>query len=161
MIRLILRYVLFILAHISVTPFSAQAFLSAGLRPHSCSCIHVTNNANNDDANESVTSPNKTARDVVVTCMDGLLTNDSPWANAGLEVCWDYSSDNNRAAQGGSLDEFITYASNPTFATMVNAKDYSIENVGRYIPGTNTRGAMQTVLVKVQSSKGEERSFLW
>mmetsp|Transcript_8512 Transcript_8512/g.12780 ORF Transcript_8512/g.12780 Transcript_8512/m.12780 type:complete len:122 (-) Transcript_8512:986-1351(-) len=73
----------------------------------------------------------------------------------------DYSSDRNRAAQGGSFDEFITYASNPTFSTMVNAKEYSIENVGAYIKGTNTRGAMQTVLVKVQPLKGEERSFLW
>eukprot|EP00984_Skeletonema_dohrnii_P015200 scaffold6516_cov68-Skeletonema_dohrnii-CCMP3373.AAC.1 len=72
----------------------------------------------------------------------------------------DYSSDRNRAAQGGSFDEFITYASNPTFSTMVNAKEYSIENVGAYIPPTNTRGAMQTVLVKVQPLKGEERSFL-
>ena len=44
---------------------------------------------------------------------------------------------------------------------MVDAKEYSIESVGAYIPGTNTRGAMQTVLVKVQSSRGEDRSFLW
>jgi hypothetical protein len=102
-----------------------------------------------------------TALDIVITCMDGLSNNDTPWANAGLELCWEYSSDRNMAAQGGNLDKFITYASNPTFSAMVNAKEYSIENVGNLIPGTMTRGAMQTVLVKVQSLKGEERSFLW
>jgi hypothetical protein len=44
---------------------------------------------------------------------------------------------------------------------MVNAKEYSAENVGALIPSSMTRGAMQTVLIKVQSSKDEERSYLW
>ena len=108
-----------------------------------------------------MSSADKTARDVVVTCMDGLANNDNPWENAGLELCWDYSSDRNRAAQGGSFEEFISYASNPTFSSMVNAKGYSVENVGTLIPGSMTRGPMQTVLIKVQSCKGEERSYLW
>lgn len=144
---------------------STQAFLSSPiLAPRSCILATTNeNNADQEDTNISGSSSSSptTARDVVVACMEGLLNNDTPWANAGLEICWDYSSDRNRAAQGGSLDEFITYASNPTFSTMVNAKEYSIENVGEFIPGTNTRGAMQTVLVKVHSSKGEQRAFLW
>ncbi len=151
---------------------TAQAFLSAVIletnrRPHSSYLMSTTNaNDEQEDANinkssSSLNTAYVTARDVVVACMDGLSKNDSPWANAGLEICWEYSSDRNRAAQGGSLDDFITYASNPTFSAMVNAKEYSVEKVGAYIPGTMTRGAMQTVLIKVQSLKGEERSFLW
>lgn len=144
---------------------SAQAFLSAVIscQHHSTYFLSRTKTQAKDDESEdaSLNTADMTARDVVVTCMDGLLNNDTPWANAGLELCWDYSSDRNRAAQGGDFEEFISYASNPTFSTMVDAKEYSIENVGKYIPGTNTRGAMQTVLVKVQPLNGEERSFLW
>ena len=153
--RLMIRCSFLILVAILIS--SAQAFLSALIpRRHYNYCLSTTS-AKNDEPGDA----NATARDVVVACMDGLLNNDKPWANAGLELCWDYSSDRNRAAQGGSFDEFMNYASNPTFSTMVDAKEYSIESVGKYIPGTNTRGAMQTVLVKVQSSKGEDRSFLW
>ncbi len=144
---------------------SAQAFLSAVIPSHHHTYFSSrTKTQAKDDKQEDNASQNAadmTARDVVVACMDGLLNNDKPWANAGLELCWDYSSDRNRAAQGGDFEEFISYASNPTFSTMVDAKEYSIENVGKYIPGTNTRGAMQTVLVKVQPLTGEERSFLW
>lgn len=143
---------------------SAQAFLSALSQHHSTNFLSRTKSQAKDDKPEDASqnaADDMTARDVVVACMDGLLNNNTPWANAGLELCWDYSSDRNRAAQGGNFDDFINYASNPTFSTMVDAKEYSIENVGKYIPGTNTRGAMQTVLVKVQPLNGEERSFLW
>lgn len=153
MARLMIRSYFLVLVIHAILISSTQAFLPA-LIPRQHYYLSTTN-ANNDEPADA------SARDVVVACMDGLLNNDKPWANAGLELCWDYSSDRNRAAQGGSFDEFITYASNPTFSTMVDAKEYSIENVGSYIPGTNTRGAMQTVLVKVQSLKGEERAFLW
>jgi hypothetical protein len=150
---------------------NAQAFLSAAVlsidtkrRPYFSSSLS-TKDANDEQGesniNSSMSSADKTARDVVVTCMDGLANNDNPWENAGLELCWDYSSDRNRAAQGGSFEEFISYASNPTFSSMVNAKGYSVENVGTLIPGSMTRGPMQTVLIKVQSCKGEERSYLW
>lgn len=168
MARLMIRSYFLVLVIHAIFVSSAQAFLSA-LIPRQHYYLSTTTNANNDELgdaninenNSSLNTADATARDVVVACMDGLLNNDKPWANAGLELCWDYSSDRNRAAQGGSFVEFVTYASNPTFSTMVDAKEYSIENVGSYIPGTNTRGAMQTVLVKVQSLKGEERSFLW
>jgi hypothetical protein len=87
-----------------------------------------------------------TAQDVVTTCMNALLQNDKPRNNAGLEVCFDYSSDRCRAALGGSLEEFILYASNPTFGSMTNAIEYTIVNVGTITPATVTRGAMQTVV---------------
>ncbi|KAL3781213.1 hypothetical protein HJC23_003530 [Cyclotella cryptica] len=102
-----------------------------------------------------------TAENVVIACMDAMLKNDVPWSNAGLETCFDYSSDRCRAALGGSLDKFITYASNPTFGSMTHAKHYSILSVGPIIAAGATRGAMQTVLVKVTPAKGEDRRFLW
>ncbi|KAK1736587.1 hypothetical protein QTG54_012609 [Skeletonema marinoi] len=166
--RLMIRFPFAALVIQTILLSTAQAFLLATHpRQYQSSYLSTTNandapeDANINRGNSPLSAANVTARDVVVACMDGLLNNDTPWANSGLEICWDYSSDRNRAAQGGSFDEFITYASNPTFSTMVNAKEFSIENVGAYIKGTNTRGAMQTVLVKVQPLQGEERSFLW
>jgi hypothetical protein len=104
-----------------------------------------------------------TAQDVVTTCMNALLQNDKPRNNAGLEVCFDYSSDRCRAALGGSLEEFILYASNPTFGSMTNAIEYTIVNVGTIIPATVFRGAMQTVLINVTPANmgGDCRTFLW
>mmetsp|Transcript_23798 Transcript_23798/g.50522 ORF Transcript_23798/g.50522 Transcript_23798/m.50522 type:complete len:209 (+) Transcript_23798:120-746(+) len=101
------------------------------------------------------------AQQVVTTCMDAMLRNDFPYENAGFETCFDFSSDRCRAALGGSLEEFITYAHNPTFGSMKNALEYSILNVGPIISGSNTRGAMQTVLVRVTPQKGDNRTFLW
>ena len=109
----------------------------------------------------SGTNEGCTAQEVVTTCMDALLQNDHPWDNAGLEVTFDLSSDRCRAALGGSLDDFISYASNPTFGPLANAKEYSVVSVGPVIAATMTRGAMQTVLIKVQPAKGSERTFLW
>lgn len=102
-----------------------------------------------------------TAEVVVTACMDAMLTNDIPYDNHGLEVCFDFSSEYCRAALGGSLDEFISYASNPTFSTMTNALEYSVLSVGPVIQASMTRGAMQTVLVKVKPAKGDDRRFLW
>lgn len=102
-----------------------------------------------------------TAENVVIACMDAMLQNDVPWSNAGLETCFDYSSDRCRAALGGSLDKFITYASNPTFGSMTHAKHYSILSVGPIVAAGTTRGAMQTVLVNVTPAKGKDRRFLW
>ena len=101
------------------------------------------------------------AEDVVTACMDAMLQNDVPWLNHGLETCFDFSSDRCRASLGGNLDDFITFASNPTFGSMTNANKYDIVNVGPIIAGTPTRGSMQTVLVKVTPAKGGDRQFLW
>jgi hypothetical protein len=98
--------------------------------------------------------------DIVNLCMNALLQNGVPYINAGLETCWNFSSDTCRASQGGSLEHFIQHASNPIFASLVNAESWSVSSTGPIIPGTPTRGAMQTVLTKVVSA-GKEREFLW
>lgn len=115
---------------------------------------------NNEPQQSSLTSPHAdmTARD---TCMDALLQNENPRKNAGLEVCFDFSSDRCRAALGGNIENFILYASNPTFGSMMNANEYIVLSVGPIILATMTRGAMQTVLVKVTPSKGDHRTLLW
>ena len=102
-----------------------------------------------------------TAPDVVQMCMDTLTHNNKPYANAGLEVCFNFSSDRCRAAQGGSLEAFVQYAANPVFGSMIDALGWQVVSTGPIIQGTKTRGAMQTVLVNVQPRKGEERRFLW
>ncbi|KAL7531159.1 hypothetical protein ACHAXR_003877 [Thalassiosira sp. AJA248-18] len=101
------------------------------------------------------------AQDAVTTCMDALLQNDVPKENAGLEVCFNFSSDRCRAAFGGSLEDFILHASNPTFGSMTNANEYSVLSVGPVIAASMTRGAMQTVSIKVTPAKGNDRTFLW
>ena len=118
---------------------------------------------NNEPQQSSFTSPHAdmAARDVVTTCMEALLQNDNPRKNAGLNVCFDFSSDRCRAALGGNVEDFILYASNPTFGSMMNANEYIVLSVGPIIVATMTRGAMQTVLVKVTPSKGDHRTFLW
>lgn len=102
-----------------------------------------------------------TASDVVQMCMHMLTRNGKPYANAGMEVCWNFSTDRCRAAQGGSLEMFIQYAHNPIFGSMVNALDWQVVSTGPLIQGTATRGAMQTVLVNVQPQQGAQRRFLW
>ena len=102
-----------------------------------------------------------TAEDVVTTCMEALQQNDKPRENTGLKVCFGFSSDRCRAALGGNLDDFISYANNPTFGTMINAKDFVVFSVGPVIAATKTRGGMQTVLIKVKPTSGNDRVFLW
>ena len=105
---------------------------------------------------------NMTAQDVVIHCMNSMLHNDQPQKNAGLRVCFHYSSDRCHAALGGEIEKFISYASNPTFGSMKNALEYSILSVGPIIQAGKTRGAMQTVLVRVKPANGlEDRTFLW
>jgi hypothetical protein len=99
--------------------------------------------------------------EIVDLCMNALLHNGEPYANAGLEVCWNFSSDRCRAAQGSSLEQFIHFANNPVFGSMVNAKKWSVMSTGPIIPGTQTRGAMLTVLCHVIPSEGRSREFLW
>lgn len=102
------------------------------------------------------------APEVVMLCMDGLKKNNVPYGNAGLENCWNFSSDRCRAAQGGSLEAFIQFAANPIFSSMVDAAGWSAVSIGPLIEGTRTRGAMQTVLIDVTPAKGgADRRFLW
>jgi hypothetical protein len=107
--------------------------------------------------------PSLDALDVVHSCMSVLLDS----KDAGLEVCFHFSSDRCRAALGGSLERFREYATNPVFGYLVNCQDYSIVSVGPEIAGTTTRGAMRTVLMDAISTDDptkeprDERRFLW
>jgi hypothetical protein len=110
-----------------------------------------------------VAFPNRVyeATEIVDLCMNALLQNEEPYANAGLEVCWNFSSDRCRAAQGSSFESFLRFSQNPVFGSMVNAESWSVKSTGPIIPGTQTRGAMQTVLTEVIPAKGRTREFLW
>ena len=65
-----------------------------------------------------------------------------------------------RAAVGGSLADFLKYARNPTFAQLVDHESWS-GKLGNRIPATQTRGALTTTMVTVQTNRGQERKFLW
>ncbi len=88
---------------------------------------------------------------VVTLCMDALQMASS---NDALEVCFTFSSDRCRAAVGGTLEQFVRYADNPVFGTLVNCDGYEIISVGPIIPGASNglgsrRGEMQTFLVEI------------
>lgn len=110
--------------------------------------------------------PDYTATEVVTVCMNTLIERKD---GGGLEVCFNFSSDQCRAAVGGSLDNFAEYATNPVFGFLVACSDWKPVNIGPVIPGTPTRGAMQTVLMdailpaasyKSPADDGTRR-FLW
>ena len=106
-------------------------------------------------------NPSLEAIDVLSACMGTMLQRQE----AGLEVCWRFSSDRCRAALGGSLERFAQYATNPVFGYLVNCADYQVISVGPTIKGTPTRGDMQTILMEAKqcNDKVEEfpRRFLW
>lgn len=107
-------------------------------------------------------NPEVTPEDLVELCMTYLQYNDLACENSGLEVCFSFSSDRCRASNGGSMENFVRYANNPTFQSMVGALDWKILNVGTEISGTPTRGAMKTILVDVSPYKEKKhRRFLW
>jgi hypothetical protein len=99
--------------------------------------------------------------DVLSACMATLHSR----RDAGLEVCFNFSSDRCRAAIGGSLEKFAEYATNPVFGYLVKCGDYGVINVGPEITGTPTRGAMQTILMDARQSEDAvdefSRRFLW
>jgi hypothetical protein len=109
--------------------------------------------------------PDFTATDVVTVCMNTLIERRD---GGGLEVCFNFSSDQCRAAVGGSLDNFAEYATNPVFGFLVKCNGWSTVSIGSLIPGTPTRGAMQTVLMdailpteSLQPGDDGARRFLW
>ena len=51
----------------------------------------------------------------VALCMNALARNDEPCPDAGLTVCFSFSSDMCRAAVGGSLEEFRKYNSSASY----------------------------------------------
>jgi hypothetical protein len=112
--------------------------------------IPTTPNNNNENCIElPLPNTNWTPLQVVQICMKYLQTNNEPHTDSGLEVCYNFSSDSCRMANGGSLESFLLYSNNPVFQTLVNCQSYEILNVGPEIQGTQTRGIMQTVLINV------------
>lgn len=100
---------------------------------------------------DDITSPNPSfdALQVATLCMNA-LRDQSP--QDSLEVCFNFSSDRCRAAVGGTLEEFMAYAANPTFGKLVHCGGYKIKSVGPIIAGSVTRGAMQTIMVEIQKA---------
>ncbi len=133
--------------------------------------------ASSDGTPESMTQPLPTSNDhmtpeeVVTTCMRYLQGKGDPTPmqeRAGLEICYNFSSDSCRMANGGSLESFLQRANNPVFQTMVGCAQWEVVNVGPEIAGTPTRGAMQTVLIDVMprlvmdgGAERNDRQFLW
>lgn len=103
------------------------------------------------------------SEEVVTLCMEALANNNNPKENAGLEVCYDFSSDRCRAANGETLEAFIHFAGNPIFRLMVDALEWKTLSVGPEISPGPTRGAMKTVLISVRprNTNLKERNFLW
>lgn len=108
-----------------------------------------------------VPNPEMTSDEVISMCVGGLQSNSEPYPNAGLEINFNFSSDRCRAIQGGSLSNFIEFANNPTFGSMINAKSWRVLSVGPVIRGTQTRGDMQTFLVNIVPASGNKRQFVW
>jgi len=104
-----------------------------------------------------------TPEEVVSTCMKNLQLHE----HAGLEICYNFSSDSCRMANGGSLESFLQHANNPVFRSMIDCIQWEVINVGPEIKGTPTRGTLQTVLVNVVPKVAEsgalrnDRTFLW
>ena len=113
-------------------------------------------------AEAEVPSPDLTYSDeeALATVMNALGSNDEPYKNAGLEVCFNFSNDMCRAAVGGSLEEFFRYATNPTFSCLVDHKNYEARLSSRMKKG-KFRGPMSTFVVDVAKKSGGSRSFLF
>jgi hypothetical protein len=112
--------------------------------------------------------PSLTAEQIVRFCMDSFVEYPNN-SHVGLEVCFSFSSDQCRAALGGSFMEFTEYAQNPTFQYLITTPSYSLVSIGPIIPGTAHRGSMQTILMEIESkmndddssSEAARRRFLW
>jgi hypothetical protein len=63
-------------------------------------------------------------------------------------------------AGGASFEDFVKYAQNPTFQSMVGCTGFERQPVN-VIPGSETRGALATQLVRITDTKGKLRPFLW
>jgi hypothetical protein len=146
--------------------FLANAFLPIPIIPATTSRSNMNNYARLFTASSSSSSsasssnqiattattpnPDLDAIQVATLCMDALKLNNP---NDALETCFVFSSDRCRAAVGGNLEEFLRYANNPVFSSLVECDDYEIVNTGPVIPGGPHRGEMQTVLISI-SNKG-------
>lgn len=99
---------------------------------------------------QSCPQPAFSALEIVTLCMDALQNEVLPQTSLG--ICFEFSTDRCRAAVGGTLDDFVKYASNPVFGSLVHCQDYRILSVGPVIPGSQHRGEMRTVLVEIDKA---------
>lgn len=104
-----------------------------------------------EDVMASYPNPHYTAIDVVTICMQSLHACSVP--SDALSVCFVFSSDQCRAAVGGTLTEFIKYANNPIFGSLVQCEQYKIVSIGPIISPSQHRGEMQTVLIEITKSR--------
>lgn len=92
-------------------------------------------------------------------CMNALEKNDLE--NSGLATCFAFSNDMCRAAVGGSLEDFVQYARNPTFGSLLNCRQWRAEPLQLVNTCTPTRGPMATQVVHVVGRDERRKSFLW
>jgi hypothetical protein len=92
-------------------------------------------------------NPELTALQVTTLLMDALQNSPNP--KDSLNLCFQFSSDRCRAAVGGTVEEFVKYATNPIFGSLVHCQHYEVVSVGPIIPGSIHRGDMQTVLIEI------------
>lgn len=105
-------------------------------------------------------------REVVDVLMLALQHNDEPSTDSGFATCFAFADEMCRAAVAGSgghatLEDFVHYAKNPTFLTMVNCVRYDFVGDCNVIPGSQTRGALATQMVEVETKDNRKRQFLW
>ena len=140
---------------------AALSICTNALQAHHCSSRRGTRRKAGED--DSVPQPDPIYSDeaVVALCMNALGRNDDPFPDAGLEVCFSFSSDMCRAAVGGDLEAFRQYARNPTFSQLIGHRSWTGEHGSRIAAGP-MRGAMSTIMVTVVTgATGKERKFLW
>ena len=143
-----------------MTPKAPTLTKSSRHDPHRLLSSSGTSDNSIVEYNDFLPNPNPDIEgpDVVRICMES-LGNAKGETSEGLEVCFNFSSDHLKAFFGGNLERFLEHANNPVFASLVKCTEWEIVSIGPVIPGTNTRGAMQTVLMDVKAP--EQRRFLW
>lgn len=136
-------------------------FVARGGRAAAPSARRAVVCASNAPVAAAQPDPSLAPEDVVRLCMEALARNDFPECNSGLATCYAFSNDMCRAAVGGSLEEFVKFARNPIFGSMVNHNSWRADPINLVGGGTPTRGAMATQLVHVISANGQPRTFIW
>ena len=176
--------------HLALLQLATLSICTNALQATHCSSRRGVRRRADEDDSVPQPDPIYSDEAVVALCMNALGRNDEPIPDAGLRTCralrrnqlqratrhrrdgldgvglhwfifsgWNFSSDMCRAAVGGSLADFLKYARNPTFAQLVDHESWS-GKLGNRIPATQTRGALTTNMVTVQTNRGQERKFL-
>jgi hypothetical protein len=89
--------------------------------------------------------------DVVLTQLDALKHNDTPYEDAGIETAWRFASPANRA-NTGPLAAFTRMVRNDAYRPMIDHREATLGPVGR-------RGSTATAEVAVTGPDGHNRSY--